>query len=337
MAVGEQVDTLPGIRQHDAPVDPFHVKRLEKTLVLVNPAAGGGKARRAAPHLAALFRKHGAEADFVESRGTDDIRQRAAMAAASGYRIVAVAGGDGTLHHAVNGALAGGMPPQGGLDFAFFPAGNGIDIARNLGIPLDPIVAAHQFLRALAGYAGGGQARPVDLLRARFTDNSAHYYLAAGGLGLDAEAARLVNGRFRRLPGAARYVAAVLWALAEFSAIELEAQLDDTVWRGDVLFAAVANGACYGAGIRIEPAAKMNDGLLDVVLVGKLPLLRILEAIPILLRTGDIRWPEVQRFRARRVRLRPLSGAACFHGDGEPLGQAPLEVEVLPAAVRFIL
>jgi len=298
------------------------VHRPGKTLLLLNPVAGGGRARAAAPHVMSLLHKHGVDVTLAESRDGADIHTRAARAAANGFRVVAVLGGDGALHHAVNGAV------NTSVDFALFPAGNGNDTARGLGIPLDPIAAAHAFLR--------GQPRAVDLLHARFASGAECHILSAGGLGLDGEAARLVATRFQRLPGAMRYVVAALWALMSYQPIEIEAEWDEGRWSGAVLLAAVANGSSYGAGIQIEPAARMDDGMLNAVLVRPLPLLRVIEAILILLRTGDLRWPEVQRIRTRRIRLRPTSGSAGFHGDGELPGDAPLEITVAPAAAHFI-
>jgi diacylglycerol kinase (ATP) len=293
-----------------------------KVLLIVNPVAGGGRARGAAPAIADLLRKHGVSLELAESQSAADIRARAAHAAANGFRVVAVLGGDGALHHAVNGALATGV------DFAIFPAGNGNDAARGLGIPLDPVAAAHAFLR--------GRPRPTDLLRAQFESGETRYIVSAGGLGLDGEAARLVATRFHRLPGAVRYVAAALWVLIGFQPAEMEVEWDEGRWRGPLLLAAVANGPSYGAGLCIEPAARMDDGLLNLVLAMPMPRLRVLEAFPILLRDGNLNWPEIRRIRSRRAVLRPLGRLSCFHGDGELPGDAPVEITVAPAAARFI-
>ncbi|MGH9795339.1 MAG: diacylglycerol/lipid kinase family protein [Candidatus Acidiferrales bacterium] len=293
-----------------------------KTLLLINPVAGGGRARRSAPHVTALLRKHGIHLGVAESRDAQDVRAHAAGAAAAGFRNVAVLGGDGTLHHAVNAAL------QTGVNFAFFPAGNGNDMARGLGIPLDPIAAAYAFVR--------GHPRPVDLLRARFACGETAHVLSACGVGLDGQAARLAATRFRRLPGAMRYVVAALYALVGFKPLQMEVEWGEGNCFGPLPLAAVANGPSYGAGIRIEPAARMDDGLLNVVLVQPLPVTRVLEAIPILLRDGNLRWPEIRRIRTRRVRLTPRDGSAAFHGDGELSGTPPVEIEVAPAATRFI-
>jgi diacylglycerol kinase (ATP) len=127
-----------------------------------------------------------------------------------------------------------------------------------------------------------------------------------------------------------RYVAS--WAFRSFQPIGLNIDLDGEHWSGKALLAAVANSPSYGAGILIEPAARMDDGWLNVVLVADLSWTRIVEAILPILRNGDLRWPEIERRRARRVRLE-ADRPALFHGDGELLGDLPADVEVLPRAV----
>ncbi len=307
-------------------------ERLGSTLqvrVIVNPMAGGGAAARARLHVQALLRKHEMEAAFVESRSTQHVCELAASARADGYNALAVLGGDGTFHHAVNAAW------PSGIAFAFFPAGNGNDIARGLRLPLDPVAAAHQFARA-----AGRPARTVDLVRARVADGSEHVFLAAGGLGLDGLTAHLVNGRFKPLPGAARYVAAALWSLRNFRPFEMEVTLDgrEPFRFGLALFGAVANGPVYGSGVCVAPMAQMDDGLLELTLIPDLAFLRVLEALTIVLTSGNLTWPEVRRERARTICLRPVQASQrlLFHGDGEVLGEAPVEVEIAPRALRII-
>lgn len=297
--------------------------------VVVNPEAGGGTAGRARPYVEALLRKQGVAAEFVESRSTTHVKELGQKAAAGAADVLAVLGGDGTFHHAVNAAC------RSQLCFAFFPAGNGNDIARGLRIPLDPLEAANGFVRSVRA----ARLRAIDLAHARMADGSEHVYLAAGGMGLDALAAYLVHGRFKPLPGAVRYVAAALWALREFQPFELEAAMDGgpQVRMGPALFAAVANGPVYGSGACIAPDARMDDGQLELTVVGELPFLRVLEALPIVLASGNLQWPEIRREKGRKLKLRPTaaSGRILFHGDGEVLGEAPLEIRVLPGALRI--
>ena len=293
------------------------------TLVIVNPASGGGRALRAEPDVASLLEARGCRATFVRSKNSEDIRAQAARAEAAGFHAVVALGGDGAFHHLVEGIR--------GTDVVagFFPAGNGNDIARALGIPRDAVTAADAFLR--------GQPRTVDLVRVRFGDDSMAHYIGAGGMGLDAEAAHLANTRFQAWPGVTRYLAGAFTIFFREPLMNVSAELDGANWSGRALFVAVANATSYGSGVRIAPQAEMDDGLLDVVVVGDVGLLRLLEAIPIVLTTGDLRgFPEVTRYRCRRVSLR-ADRAARVHGDGEALGEAPADFEILPKAIRVMV
>jgi diacylglycerol kinase (ATP) len=291
------------------------------TFVIVNPVSGRGRALRAERDVADFLAASGRKADFGRSQSSEDVREQAARAAAEGYRYVVALGGDGAFHHLIEGLL--GTEAIAG----FFPAGGGNDIARDLGIPEDPVRAAEAFLHA--------RAKSVDAIRVSFHDGRRAHFIGAGGMGLDAEAAHLANTRFRGWPGAARYVAGALTIFFREPAYELRAELDGAPWKGRVLFAAVTNGTSYGSGIRIEPAARMDDGWLNVVLVGEIGWAQLFEALPVVLTTGDVRMKEIQRFRCRRVRLE-ADRPAMVHGDGESLGESPAEFEVLPGAVRVM-
>ena len=156
-------------------------------------------------------------------------------------------------------------------------------------------------------------------------------------MGLDAEAAHLANTRFRAWPGVTRYLAGAFTIFFREPLLDVTVEMDSANWSGRALFVAVANATSYGSGVRIAPQAEMDDGLLDVVIVGDVGLLRLLEAIPIVLTSGDLRgFPEVTRYRCRRVSLR-ADRAARVHGDGEDLGVAPAEFEILPGAIRVMV
>jgi len=298
--------------------DPVH----SDTLIIVNPASGGGRALAAEPLVASYLAAQSKSVQFVHSRSSENMRELAANGAAAGYRYVIALGGDGAFHHVVEGIR------DTGAFAGFFPAGNGNDIARDLGIPADAVSAAAAFCHSVP--------RAVDLVRVRFPDGRTAHFIGAGGMGLDAEAAHLANTRFKSWPGVARYLAGALRAFFSEPAFELAAELDGTRWTGRAILATVANSSSYGSGVRIAPDAKMDDGWLDVVLVRDVAWTRLVEAIPIVLTTGDLRFDEVKRFRCRRAVLR-ADRAVKVHGDGELLGESPVEFEILPAAIRVMV
>jgi diacylglycerol kinase (ATP) len=292
-----------------------------KTLVLVNPTANRGRAGRVAATVREFFAVKKFPADFAETSNANDFEQRARAAASLGYRTVAALGGDGAAHFLLRGALGTSVA------LGIIPAGSGNDIAMGLGIPLDPVAAAQSLMDCVP--------RSVDVVRARLAGGIERVFIGAGGIGLDAEANQLATGRFRNFPGVTRYIAGALAALVNAHPLCVVAEFDEGRWDGDVLFAAVANSPTYGAGVHIAPDARMDDGYLNLVLVAPMSFGRVLEAIPIVLRDGDLRWAEIRRVRTRRLALR-ADRRAPFHGDGEILGEAPIEFEVLPRAVQVV-
>jgi diacylglycerol kinase (ATP) len=289
--------------------------------VIVNPAAGGGRAAHQQRVVGDYLRARGRSVEFCASRNAEDLRDRAARAAAAGYPYILALGGDGTFHHLVE-ALAGKGAVAG-----FLPAGNGNDAARALGIPRDPVRAADTFLRS--------QPRSIDLIHLRLAGGENAHCVCTAGVGLDAEAAQLANTRFRRWPGVARYLAGAAQIYFKGAVFNLRAEIDRVDWRGSALLAVVANAPEYGAGIRIAPCAKLDDGWLDAALVRPVTWTRFVEAIPILLSSGDLRFQEVERFRCRRVRIE-TDRVMKVQGDGEILGESPVEFEIAPRAIRVM-
>src|ERR1700687_2665206 len=320
--------------------------RSRKFLVLVNPAAGRGRAARARAPVEAYLRQQGANVDFVATASADDARQRAGAAAASGYTHVVALGGDGTFHQLLNGCIQ----PSNGLSafgqdekslrhdiiLGLLPAGGGNDLARALDLPRDPIAAAHTLLHAPVRLVDVLRVQPLpSALPSALHRTPSALYIGAGGLGLDAEAARLANTRYRRFPGILRYIAAALEAFREFRPFALDLVVDGVPAKREVLLIAVANSPSYGSGVIVAPQAQIDDGWMDLMLVAPLNWRQVIEGLMLALRSGDIRWPEIERMRARHISL-SAGRAAAFHGDGEIVANAPLEVEVLPRAVRIV-
>ena len=105
--------------------------------------------------------------------------------------------------------------------------------------------------------------------------------------------------------------------------------------KAKVLLAAVLNSPTYGAGLRLAPGATLNDGSLHVVLIEDIGAFEILRLLPRLMGSGELRTSRVKRWQVRKVRL-TTQKPTVFHGDGEILGSTPLEIEVVPRAIRVL-
>ena len=292
--------------------------------VLVNSAAGGGRAKAYLPRIQKLFTDLRFPAEFVLTGSAEELAAKVQQAITNHYKFLIAMGGDGTFHGLVNAATGEDVV------LGILPAGGGNDFAAGLGLPRDPIAA----VRAIAG----GQPRWVDLIRASTADGRTQLYAGGGGVGLDAEAARHASGAYRHIPGRFRYIASALHALAGYAPLGVNIDFpgsDLSPIKAKALLAAVLNTPTYGAGLRLAPEADMHDGFLDVVLIEELSLFGVLALLPRLMVSGELRSSRVKRWRAQRVRFM-TDQPAMLHGDGEILGPTPVEIEVVPRAMRVL-
>ena len=299
------------------------VSRETPAVVFANPSAGGGRTQSYLPRIKNLFAARQFHAEFVFTPSLEELEFRASAAIAGGRRVLLAMGGDGTLQGLVNAAY------RSEVVLGILPTGGGNDFAAALGLPKNPLAAAQGILN--------GRSRAVDLLRARTADGRERLYVGGGGVGLDAQSAHHAMS-YRRVPGRLRYVAAALRALIEFVPICVRADFsgnESPSLEERVLIAAVLNTPTYGAGVRLAPMAQMDDGLLTAILVKDLRAFQVLALLPRLMTRGDLPDSYLRRVSAKRVRLSP-DRPCLFHGDGEILGPAPVEIEVLPRAIRIL-
>ncbi|MFC0039977.1 diacylglycerol kinase family protein [Actinomadura rayongensis] len=279
--------------------------------VVVNPAAGGA----AAVHpLARRLRDAGADVAVEHTRGLAHAAELARTAAGAG-RVALAAGGDG-MAGAVGGALAGT-----GSVFGIVPAGRGNDFARQLGIPAAP--------DALAPLLLTGAPRAVDAIEADGVPVLGSVYA-----GVDAVAGRHAN-RSRLLRGSASYYAGALRAVLGWRPADYRVTVDGVEYRERGYTVVAANSGYYGFGRRIAPDARVDDGLLDVVIVGDGPKTMFFSVMRELADGSHVHRPQVRVVRGREVRIE-AARALPYGADGELPGTLPVTVRVLPGALTIL-
>lgn len=298
--------------------------RASSAQVFVNATAGGGRAHTYLPRIQRLFSSLEISAQFAPTDSADALESAAKRAISQGQRLLFAMGGDGTFQALVNASFGADVL------LGILPVGGGNDFAAALGIPRDPVKATEAVLR--------GKPRRVDVARARTADGRTRFYVGGGGVGLDAEAARYASGAYRHFPGRIRYIAAALRALARYKALEVRIEFpesDPMVVVAKTLLAGALNTPTYGAGLRLAPGATVDDGLLHVFLVEDLSTLGVLNLLPRLVGSGELRTSRIKRWHVKRVRL-ATDRPCLFHGDGEILGPTPVEIEVVQSAIQVL-
>jgi diacylglycerol kinase (ATP) len=293
-------------------------------LILANPTAGGGLSGDVLPRLQKFAKEKHWSAEFRNPETSSELAQIARGEAARGRERIFALGGDGTFQQLLN-AVAGN--PE--VSIGVLPAGSGNDFASALGLPRDAVRAAE----AIVSY---GRASWLDAAHVRTADGVERFYMGGGGVGLDAEAARYANGAFRNMGGRSRYLFSAVRALWRFAPMNVRVILGDPeakVLEAKALLVGVLNTPSYGAGLRLAPDASLQDGKLNLVIVEDLPRLEIGKVLARAALSGEVRSRYFRQFTVSQARIE-TDRPCMFHCDGETIGQTPVEIAVVPRAIR---
>ncbi|MEQ4717089.1 YegS/Rv2252/BmrU family lipid kinase [Nonomuraea sp. B19D2] len=289
--------------------------------LLVNPSARGGRTLRMLEPVARRLRAGGAELSVIVGDDAVDALERACTAVAERPDALVAFGGDGLVHLAVQAVAGTGVP------LGIIPAGTGNDIAAALGLPCkDPVAAARTVLRM--------KSRAVDAARI-VAGSSDELFAGVVCCGFDSRVNERANQRTWP-PGMGRYVVAMVEELRSFRPIPFRVTLDEEeVVERDVMLVAVGNTRSYGAGMRVCPDARPDDGLLDVMMLDAVSKAEFLRVFPSVYRGTHVGHPAVSVRRVRSVRLEASDVIA--YADGERVGPAPVHCAVRPGALRVIV
>lgn len=258
--------------------------------------------------------------------------------------VVLVFGGDGTVHRHLGQLVRLGLP------VLVVPAGSGNDFARSLGLRRvrDSLAAWRKFCGRSDGRAEN--VRPIDLGVIAPLENAggapaphgSRYFCCVAGVGLDGEISQRANRLPRWLRGHGGYLLSVPQTILTFAPLPMKVMTSaehGASWatRSDqpTILAAFANTPVYGGGMKVAPRAKMDDGLLDVCIVGAVDPFKLFCMFPTVYAGRHLSIREVEYFQASRVRVEtehPLD----VYADGEYVCRTPVEVGVHDGALKVV-
>jgi len=279
-------------------------------LVIINPTARSDRAR-------ALCRKieHLSSRAFVRiTNAPGEARALAREAAADGCERIVAAGGDGTINEVVNG-IAGSRTALGLL-----PLGTMNVFATELGLPIGN-------LRKCWDVIEHGQIKPVDLLRA-----NDRYFVQLAGIGFDAQIVAATSFDFKKTLGPLSYI---------ISATQIASKKPPklTVRGGgtrDGSFVMIGNGRYYGGPFVLFKGARIDDGLLDVLIFKNLGYLDIVRYFQAIMLGNHTALSDVEYFQAPQVRVTSAEPVP-VEADGDVIGNLPVTFKVQPKSLRVIV
>lgn len=326
----------------------------EKTwFVIVNPHAGSGRTISEWKKAEPLMKNLGIDYVCAETQHAGHAAELSCMAAADGYRFFAAVGGDGTAHETFNGILRFYDSCQEGIvdlqDFAMavIPIGSGNDWIKTHKIPRDiekvlQLMKEESFVHQDVVRVSQVSSCDRDQVMAAPAER-VDYILNVAGIGFDSRICEIVNKqKTEGKTGSTLYFKALLRVIRDFYSFPVTVLADgQELYEGECFSIAFGVGQWSGGGMRQVPDAVVDDGLLDIMVVPKMPIPEVLPKLPHLF-TGKLKkFDGLLRFsKNTSFAVIPQPNGArlpeVIEIDGETIGRIPCRFEVLPRQIRVL-
>jgi YegS/Rv2252/BmrU family lipid kinase len=294
--------------------------REKKLLIVYNPNAGHGKAGHSLAEVEDLCRQHELDADLRLTQEPGHATEMVEAVNFEDFSGVVAAGGDGTVFEVVNGCFRNRAGPV--IPFGVLPVGTGNSFSRDLDLKTGQVrEALERVARA--------KTRWVDVGHFHSGDDD-YYFLNILGAGFVSDVTATAV-RLKAL-GSASYTVGVVYQTAFLSTFGLELELDGEVINREATFLEISNSR-YTADFLMAPAARIDDGLLDITILGRITRRRLLKLFPTVFRGEHTRYDEVETFTARSIRI-ATEHPKILTPDGEIIGSTPAEVRCLHRALE---
>lgn len=255
------------------------------------------------------------DAEIIKSSSSTDATEIASQCAKEGYDLVIAAGGDGTINSVVNG-LAGSQTALG-----IIPLGTINLLAMELKIPSD-IESACQII-------GHGRIQTIDL--GKVNDR---FFTSLCGIGFDAYVISQTQSSLKKQFGSGAYILNGIKNLIRYPFHSIRLCVNQKIHKSGYIVI-VGNGKYYGASVLIAPDASTHDGLLDVVIFQKRDALSLLRYIWELHKGDLTALPDVEHIQAKHISIE-RHGRHKLHLDGEYYGRTPVEISIVPSALKVV-
>jgi YegS/Rv2252/BmrU family lipid kinase len=313
----------------------------KRPLMIVNPRSSGGKTGRIFDKMRGPIERAIGPFDTIFTERGRHAVEIAREASLLGAELVIVVGGDGSIHEVVNGLMEAKAKGAPGTRLGIIGQGTGGDFRRTLGLE-------HRLDRYCAAIAGGKTKR-VDVGRISYAGHDgapgAAYFVNILSVGLGGLVDRLVAEASRGLGGTVAYFTASLRGLAQSELGVLECTIthkgETRVEEITTRSLAICNGRFFGSGMMVAPMAALDDGVFEVVDLGKASKARFALVSSTRIYKGEhIGHPDVRHFPCEKIKItlknKAVGDRLLLDVDGEPLGRLPLEIELMPGALEVL-
>jgi len=302
-----------------------------KWLVVVNPAAGGGKAGKDWPGIESLLNAHGIHHESVFTNRRLHAMVLAKQKIESGFNKIIVVGGDGTMNEVINGVFAQKKIATHEVMLGMISVGTGNDWGKMFDIPADYEAAIETIKNQKTFIQDAGVVKYY-----RSNKTWQRYFINIAGMGFGAKVvARSNNLKAKGKSSPGLYLLTLFTSLLSYRSIRAQIEIDGASFKRKVFSMSVGIGKYNGGGMIQIPDAIADDGLYSITLIKKMGKIRVIANIKKLYNGKITQHKKVESYTGKVINVHSPS-ILHLETDGETLGHSPLEFQIIPRSVRVI-
>ncbi len=284
--------------------------------IIANPRAGHKRGARAIKELRLLLKAKEVKYELFETQHPGHATELAQRLIEKGERRIIIFGGDGTISEVVNATV------NSEIELGIISVGTGNDLARSLNLPYNKPEKALEVI-----LTGGPTKVDVGWEQDRC-------FISTLGLGFPAIIAQEAN-KMKYLKGSPAFFIATYKAINRLRSVPVRITLDDAILNVNCTSILIQNTRFCGGGLLMAPAARVDDGLFDVVVVNDIGKVDLMLNFPRIYSGRHLKHPKFSLYRSRSVRIdTPINLSKMF--DGDIYGQTPVNAKVLRGAATII-
>lgn len=302
--------------------------------VIVSRMSGAGKALNDWPTISRLLKDSGVEFSEKITEHSYHAIELASEAVKEGYRKLLVIGGDGAMHEVLNGLFSQEDVPHQEVTLGLIPVGSGNDWARMHKIPFSYKKAVEIIAKADELTRVQDVARVSTMMDGR---PYCRYMVNIGGLGFDSEVCRRFDmAKAKGQAGDKQYLTSLLAGFATYKCLPFAIKVDgQPFFEGKAFSVALGIGQYCGGGMRQNPEAITDDGLIDLTVAKKMSKAKFLSKVPSLFDGTIYKHEEVIHTRGTHIEI-DSTPYSFMEVDGEAVGKTPVTIDVIPAAIKVV-
>lgn len=301
-----------------------------KTQVIVNPESDQGRTGKRWKQIKEALKSFLKEFKYEFTEKPFQAVEIARDSIKSGFELIVGVGGDGTINEIANGFYEEKNLINPHSCLGIIPSGTGCDFTKSLNIPYN--------LKNSLKLITQTPSSLIDVGRIHFQDpqgkKKERLFLNIADFGIGGEVVRKINQK-RMKHKTSSYLKALFSSYASYKNKNIRISVDDKLISSDeYMIGAFSNGRIFGKGMKIAPHAKLNDGLLDIVLVKGMKFMEFLMNSWKIYTGSHLSHPKVNFIRGKKIEVVPAKeDSVLMEMDGEQIGHLPATIEIVPQSL----